>query len=301
MWASAPVEASTPILNDGHQSFYSNVSLGTEPAFYTVKIKLSQDPTHRVWVSLSPLKPVPGQEIAIYYDGLVLAEGERPASEPPVFRDQDGQQGTWGSVPFTNLLRNGSGEDAGLRLRPWADELGARFLPDQTRPSLVITYLQDWEGAHLFYRAAADACSVHSGFIRLGACPPGRNRPYILLLASVVAGAGLLVALWRRRWILSWHTVLLFGVTVVLIWGMTFVRGASYLGVPDLYLPVARYAYPAIIPTALLFCLGWLEILGLLRQGLRLPAWVQPVVYLLIFFGLDLLALFSIYQYYYSG
>jgi hypothetical protein len=127
-------------------------------------------------------------------------------------------------------------------------------------------------------------------------------RPYFfLLLASLVAGAGLLVALWRRRRVLSWHTMLLLGLTMILIWGMTFVRGASYLGVPDLYLPVARYAYPAIIPTALLFCLGWLEILGLLRQGLRLPAWALPVIYLFIFLGLDLLALFSIYQYYYRG
>ena len=45
-------------------------------------------------------------------------------------------------------------------------------------------------------------------------------------------------------------------------------RGAIHLSLLQLFIPVARYAYPAIIPTILLLAFGWLECLSLLVKEL---------------------------------
>lgn len=303
MWASAPVVARTPILNDGKQAYFAAVTLGTEPAFYALKAKLPPGPVHRVWVTLSPLPPDPEQNVVVYYDSLVLAEGERPALAPPEFQDRDGRQGRWGGADFTNLLRNASAERAGPRLAPWLDHFGVKLLPDQTRPSLVATYLLDWRGAYAYYRAAADRLfRSFWGLFGWAHVPLKGFRPYHFLLAATLAGVlGAGLALWRQRRALAPETLLLLAGVLALVWGTTFVRGAVYLAIPSVYYPVARYAYTAIIPTVLVLCLGWLELAGMLERRLKLPAWLPPgslVVGLLL---LDLLAIYSIVQFYYRG
>ncbi|HEX7973597.1 MAG TPA: DUF2142 domain-containing protein, partial [Anaerolineales bacterium] len=150
IWASQPVQVSTPVLNQGGYSFSQVVSVGVAPAFFAMHADLVNDPL-RVWVSLDP-KAWPAEgEVQVYYSGLVLATGKRPLLEAPSFSAPDGRQGYWGGQPFTNFLRNPLAEKAGLRLRPWADALGARLLPDHTRPSLILTSMLDWPGAGWFY------------------------------------------------------------------------------------------------------------------------------------------------------
>jgi hypothetical protein len=65
-----------------------------------------------------------------------------------------------------------------------------------------------------------------------------------------------------RKWPkLPWDVMFLMGVVFTISWGATFTRGAVYLGNISLYFPIGRNAYPAIVPTMLLFCVGWLEIM----------------------------------------
>jgi hypothetical protein len=125
------------------------------------------------------------------------------------------------------------------------------------------------------------------------------GRPYRLILVATLAGvAGSLPVLWQKRRSIPWDLLVLFGLTLAAIWGLTFVRGASYLGHPNLYIPVARYAFPAIIPTVMLLSVGWLSIWKEVSFRLRLPRWGMWVLYLIPLVGLDLLALSSIFRYY---
>jgi hypothetical protein len=300
MWASEPIETITPVLHDGKQAYFETVSLGVEPNFYSFNVILAREAFHRVWVSLSPSQTAPDQNVTIYFDGMTLARGERPVLEAPVFDRPDGSSGVWGGAAFQNLLRNGSGERPGLRLQPWADNLGARFSPDQTRPSLILTYLLDWRGAGIFYRATADRLfRTFWGAFGWGHVPLVGSHVYKILLAFTFAGLiGAAAVLWRERSQVPQEVFLILGLALLAIWGMTFVRGAIYIALPDSYYPVARYAYVAIIPTVLLLSLGWWGILSGAGRRLRFPDWISKRVYLVFLIGLDLLAILSVLRYY---
>jgi hypothetical protein len=87
------------------------------------------------------------------------------------------------------------------------------------------------------------------------------------------------------------------GFATVAIWGSTLVRGINFL-FGGTFLPAARYAYPAIIPTMILLSLGLLELLRLTGHWLHIPARWQIGIYILFFIGLDLLSIYSIYTFY---
>ena len=65
-----------------------------------------------------------------------------------------------------------------------------------------------------------------------------------------------------------------------------------------IFIPGARYAYPAIIPTLLALNAGWLEIARPLARWLRLPPIAKYMVYFLLFLGLDVAAIASIIRFY---
>ncbi|MBK8418354.1 hypothetical protein [Candidatus Villigracilis saccharophilus] len=79
----------------------------------------------------------------------------------------------------------------------------------------------------------------------------------------------------------------------------TFLRGISSLIGPEIFIPVARYAYPVIIPTMLMLNAGWLEIAYFLERWVHLSPRVKLWVYALFFLGLDLASVYSIAYYYY--
>jgi len=63
-----------------------------------------------------------------------------------------------------------------------------------------------------------------------------------------------------------------------------------------LFIPSARYAYPAIIPTALALNIGWLEIGWYFRKRIKPKALAG--IFILFWLVLDLLAIASIVNYY---
>jgi hypothetical protein len=96
--------------------------------------------------------------------------------------------------------------------------------------------------------------------------------------------------------VIPWDALALLAVVLLGSWGAAAVRGAIHLSLLQLFLPVARYAYPAIIPTLLVLAFGWLECLCLL--GKRQPAWLKPAVLLGTFAVLDVYAIWSIVHYF---
>ncbi|NIM08293.1 MAG: hypothetical protein GTO53_03840, partial [Planctomycetales bacterium] len=154
MWASAPLQARTPTIDVGGQLYFREIPVDTEPRFYALTATLTDEAT-RAWVSLAPALVAQETNAHVYYDGLVLAVGKRPSDEPPVFEDMAARKGSWGGLPFENLLRNPSAEEAGPRVRLGLDDLGAKILPDQTRPSMILTSLLDPAGAGWYYTLTA--------------------------------------------------------------------------------------------------------------------------------------------------
>jgi hypothetical protein len=230
---------------------------------------------------------------------VVLVDGEYSPEKRPQFDNRRASTGIWAGKPFENLVRNGSAETSGLRVRLWADRLGAAFLPDRTRPSWIAGVLLDLRGAGWFHKDL----SVHLlrsfwGLFGWGHVPMLGSRPYrflAALTALAVVGAG--IFWFRRRRSLSPEMLFFLGLTVAAAWVLTLVRSENYV-LLRIYYPPARYAYPAIIPTLILLHAGWSEIYRPISQ--RLPRRLGMAVYAILIAAPLLWALLSIGVYYHG-
>jgi hypothetical protein len=255
----------------------------------------------------------------IYLDGLVVAEGARPLEQPPRFDTLLGESGTWGEEAFVNLLRNGSLEAPGPRIRPEVSKIGSRFLADHMQPSMIITSLLDPAGAGYLYQAVGGRLfRTFWATFGWGNVPLAGSQPYQFLLVLTALGLlGCCLGIVRRWPRLPWEIMGFISLALLLMWGVTATRSVHYLAVQRvLYLPVARYAYPMIIPTVLVLGVGWLEVSHLLGILLKRLGWqrlsgrlfptlwaavqshIDFVVYLALFASLDVMALISIARFY---
>lgn len=305
IWASQPIEVNTPILGDGHALHKEIVMAGTEPTFYVFTATVKTQTDTRLWVGIDP--GVQDQELAVFYDGLVLVNQPAPLDEPPFISGSNQSQVVWGGQVLENLIRNGSAEQAGLRIVHWADQIGARLLPDRTRPSMILTYVLDWKGASWHYRLTVERLlRTFWGQFGWGHINLIGHRPYRWLgVITVLSVIGFLIWTVRRlitgRKGIPWEIALILGLTLLMVWGGTASRGVIYLGNNRLYLPVARYAYPAIVPTMMLLAVGYHELFHWLRHRVRahnlIPV-VQMGLWMVFFISLDVLAVISIFTYY---
>jgi hypothetical protein len=317
IWSDQAQRVRSPAVRTGGKIFAEELSVDLEPTFYAFQVTLPPD-TGRIWIDLSP-KSLPNGS-RVYYDGLILVEGRYPITTAPHLSTSDGAQGEWGGTPFVNLLRNGSAETVGPRLVSWFDDLGARFLPDNARPSLILASLVDFAGGKDLYPVTA-AHLFQTFWARFGwGHVPLLHQSFsyrILLGFSLIGLAGAVFGAllnWRR---LPWDVVITLGLVVIPALLMAWTRGAAYLGVPNYYYSTARYIYPVIVPLMLLLNCGWLEIFHLadfawlrgarkiavslkddlmLRNDLALTALLS--LYLVFFILMDLLSVISIGSYY---
>jgi hypothetical protein len=310
MWASRPVTAIAPkVTTQGHE-YKQSVQLSEEPVFYTVEARVDPD-LARMWVSFDPL-PQGNEDVVVYYDGLVLAEGIRPLDQPPVYADELAASGTWGGEPFENLLRNGSAEVAGLRVKAPIDELGAMFLPDHIRPSFILASILDREGAGWYYQIAMDrVLTTFWGYFGWSHIPLAYPWIYgflnILGLVGIIGAVISLIRNWRTA---PWGIVFFLALAVGLMAVATLMRGVIYLAYQNMFFPVARYLMPVVVPILLVLNTGWLVIWQWLKAGIqRLQGKGQPVqrgeiswisysIFTLLWIVLDVAALVTVFQYY---
>jgi hypothetical protein len=318
MWASRPVDIRFPRLSTPNSGYSKNIKVGKEPRFYALQATLT-DTNPRIWISLAKTKSLSYEDVQIFYDGFVLVEGRRPLGEKPIFNTTYGSHGFWGGEPFTNLIRNGSAEKAGLRFRPWLDDLGSKFLGDNSRPSLILTYLYDWSNAGFIYKVTIPHLfRTFWAKFGWGHIPLIGDHPYRYLAAvTLVLLGGASYGGVRKRRVLPWDVLLILGIAIFAVWFPVFVRAAIFMALPRIYFPVARYALPVIIPIAIVFSFGWLEVSRLLilfwhklaiigdkagesSQALHLVSLpdLQIVVYLFLFFILDIVSIISIARFY---
>jgi hypothetical protein len=110
---------------------------------------------------------------------------------------------------------------------------------------------------------------------------------------------GALAAFWRKRKeIIHWDVFLFLGLALIGIWGAAFLRGLSSVLEGRNLIPVARYAYPVIIPTMLILNSGWFEVIRWIEKYLKISQKVLLGMLILCFILLDILSVYSIYQYY---
>ncbi|HNB52382.1 MAG TPA: hypothetical protein PK530_10585 [Anaerolineales bacterium] len=268
MWTDAPgvpVEARTPMLRVDRQTFYETVSLTNIPTFYAFEVSLPPE-TSRIWLSLEPA-PQNSQAI-VYYDGLILAEGYFPLDTVPAFDTSQAETGIWGGNSFQNLIRNSSFEKSWPALRPSLDNQLAKVIPDHARLSTLLFGVFDVrQTSPYFSLTATHLFETFWARFAWGQVPLVIPAIYTLLKWMSLAGFIGMVLRWKS---ITKPQYILLLATMCVVWGATFLRGEIFLFTPTIFVPVARYAFPAIAPT--LFCLwvGWLawgDLINLFFRG----------------------------------
>jgi hypothetical protein len=96
---------------------------------------------------------------------------------------------------------------------------------------------------------------------------------------------------------LTWAVLALLTVTLVGVWGQAMVKGLQTL-LHQSFIPGARYAYPAIVPSLLVLVAGWWELMRLAGGPLRLSQPIRAALFVGLFVLLDVFAITSLLVFY---
>lgn len=294
IWATHPIQIYSPILYlyDKQIQYYGSFDITEVPSFYAITATINSG-TARSWIILStnPSEDEAGTEV--FFDGVVLADGSYPVNESPIFENFDGTRGSWGNLPFVNLIRNSSAEISGPRIRLWVD---SRYLINEYgRLSMILYAVQDLPGAGWYYQGtAANLFRTLWGRFGWNNVPYLGNKPYrIFLYISLLGMAGIVIGAWRKVKLVNVRIVAWMGIVLAVCGFMAVTRGVFSLWYQP-FIPSARYLFPAMT-LIVFFCTGWWELLGSLERWL--PIRVRSFILPIIFIGVDIYALASLARY----
>jgi hypothetical protein len=293
MWADTPTQMNLPILEyrtpDGVVSSPTIlIEVGTSPAFYTVTFDIPYEAGH-TWLSIVSVNYT-DQTASVYYDGFVLAEGQR-SSSPPVFENDKLHSGSWDGKPFVNLIRNPSAERAWLGVSKIANILKARIYID---PALYLQTIQDIQGFGWYYQASISTLFQTFWGKAAAQIPLWGGFTYdVLQLISLLALAGIFIHIIQSPSLFKRPEILFMVFVTIAIWLPTLFRGAYWVFYFVPLVPYARYAYPAIIPTLLLINAGLLKSLQWITVRFGLPRFSPVLAYQTFMVCLAIYAIFS--------
>ncbi|MBN1122457.1 MAG: glycosyltransferase family 39 protein [Anaerolineae bacterium] len=184
------------------------VTVDEEWKFYATTVTIPEDAQCMVYQMLAPGEYL--GEYTIQYDGVIMAAGEWPLDEAPLYENRAASRGTWGGKAFENLLLNASSE----RGIPLIRSDLVTLLPERLADTGVklnprIATLMDWKANREIFSQSMRWLFT-SFWSRYGWSLPGLPRWIVLGLfgLSIVSGAGLVVygiraypeaPLWQRR------------------------------------------------------------------------------------------------------
>ncbi len=265
VWATQPISSATLSLDYGtyHQPVQSltavPLSITTTPTFVAWTTTVPTN-TLRLQYRLSVLPTGGSQAGQVFLDGAVLVPGRFPATDPPSFDDDAARRGTWAGSEFSNVVRNGSAEQAWPRLNPWVDRLLVKYA--RRSPTLVLASLFDLErtGRTLLYDVPALVLFSFFGVFAWGQVHLERTA-WLPIFQLVVATAGLGCGRWVWETYRRSHATLVPALTFVaiaglVIWGNVVLRVLPLLEGRTVF-AAPRYGFPAAIAAALVLAGGW--------------------------------------------
>jgi len=299
IWADKPTRLRLPIIKyrtpDGiANSPKKTVLVGTTPTFYTTTINIPYEAGH-TWLSIK----IPENTSKVYYDGFVLAEGEF-SSTPPVFNDDNLLSGTWDGKSFTNLIRNPSAEHAWLGVSKASNILKLRSYID---PALYLQTIQDIQGFGWYYKISLS--SLFQSFWGQGAGTEisllGGFTYDILKVISLLALLGCLLYIRQSPSLFLRPEMLFMLLVIFLIWTISLFRGTFWVFYYVPLVPYARYAFPAFLPTLLLFSAGILKCLQWITIRYEFEKSLPALAFQTLMFSLAIYAIFSFGGHFYSS
>ncbi len=266
IWADRPVQLATPGLAVyvGRAALPDmvthSVSVTTTPTFVAWTVTLPENIQRLHYVLTASISSNDEQSLQLFFDGAVLAHGTYPTDVPPVFDDARGMTGLWGGQKFTNLVRNPSAMQAWPRVRSRLSAVIVSYI--QRSPSTFLAALCDVErtGQMLWrYVRLVPFDSFFTvfawGHVRLSH-PVWTYLYRGMLLFALSGGIIWFFRCWMHKPVAVRAVFFFFMLTVLAIWLNTFLRPLPFID-GSFVLPIARYAFPAIVPTMLVLVGGW--------------------------------------------
>lgn len=292
IWASQPIQYHSPLVKNDEVTFSESINVTQSPTFHAFSMKIPGDTRHLQVILDAP----PQKGINIYIDGLVLAKGDFTQSGKPAMLDINGHLGTWGGKSIVNPIRNASAEQVWPRPRSMVQSILEKISP--LRPNMVLASLSDWQNSRWYYISTAKQLfRTFWGQFGWGHIRFNRVVYIILFILTAFSVLGSVIAFWRNRKQIAWPIFGYLAVAVIGIWGAALIRGIQSIA-GSVFIPSARYAYPAIIPTVLLLYVGWAEWPHVIQRWLPVPRWVKITLFMAAFLALDILSVWTIAHFY---
>ena len=299
LWASEPTQARLIVDLRGATRDVHTIEVGTDPAFYAFYSEVPTDTTS-IWVSIHVRKhpDASGSFVTLYSDGAIVAKGELALGDVPAFETTKAQKGRWGGQSFVNLLRNPSVETRWLYMAPWITRLARRYpWSHYLDLSTLLASMLDWGHTGWLYLVSfnniVDTFWAKFGWAHVALPSVWWYR--ILRGLSLLSIVGMIsVVHYARKRSQVLHLVSIwFIMGCVLIWGQVLIRGFTTVMEQRVYIPTARYGYPAVVPTLSFIGAG----LGWLTDNKRLRNWLVGVI-LLSLVVLDVVSIVTIIKFY---
>ena len=223
----------------------NNLQLTTEPQFFAFSTTLPPMEGNISWIVFLPTSD---RNVQVFWDGIVLVEGDFTDTPPPVFDDPDGTSGAWQGVRFDNMIQNASGEQEW----PIISEKVSRLLDIPNRaipsPSLMLSVLDSKATSVYFQLAGERIFRTFWSVFGWANVPLSGQKPYrFFMILSLVYVLGIILATVRNHYRFSAQIYAFLGIVALSQVFITVIRGVgSWFSTT--YIPVGRYLYPTIIP-----------------------------------------------------
>ncbi len=263
LWADRTVQMSMPVavccsMQINSPSSSQIITVTTTPVFVAQRVFV---PANVPLLQYTITTSTPDAPLHLFVDGAVLAEGAFPIDQVPMFDSASAQSGTWGGQPFENLVRNASAEAAWPHVRPWLEETLFRYIHRSPSQTVAAIFDVQRNGPLLLTNTGLWVLfTFFSVYAWSNVQLQGWAWQYVFEFVVAMGMLGALAWLIRRRRALevrAMATLIFLVLTLLLIWGNTLLRPLPLLDPNFSVLPVARYGFPAIIPTMLALVGGW--------------------------------------------
>jgi hypothetical protein len=297
IWADKPVQAALGLRSADNWNSSKTFNVQGKPRYFSTQITIP-DSIGRAWIELTVPPIEQSSTVHVYFDQILLVPGAYELDQPPAPAPGGSNQILLEGKSINNLARNASFERGWFKIRPRVLSLVNKVIPGNLQ--WIMASLSDLRSTQWYYKTTISYLN-QTFWARFGwGHVPilGQFTYPILAVITLLGILGGLVFAWQARKILPWSIVLIFFLAATAIWLQTILRGIGSL-YGQLLFPSARYAYPAIIPTISLLCLGWYALARYGKRVISLAPKYWMGIYLAFFFGLGILALASIYLFYY--
>ena len=284
LWADEPVEILAPGLfisaegTNRLSRLYQSIEVTSTPTFFAHSYQIPDNTEvayYAFWANNLEERSEPFQ---LYLDDAFLITGELSAEALASVEANSLPS----AIQENNLIRNPSGEQMWLRLRPWAHRIVGKTL--RRSPSYVFSALEDLpkNGPFLLGLIAPwllnDFFSAFAwGHVRLGV--EWVPLFQLLIALALIGSVKWLIQTGVRQHTLLWPAVLFLAFVAFVVWASALLWPLPYQWA-KIQFPSGRYLYVSIIPSALLLAGGWWALWP--RAYRRLGVWGWVLLLLLL-------------------